>query len=115
MNFNFLFKTKSWQSVLAADVHAAITRGPENPGDERRINLIACEATLEHVLSSIGARNRAQTAGKHLITGASARLTLRAAPDLHLNAGVSNFWQKRHGSPDSLAAVARERARRTET
>ena len=64
---------------------------------------------------SIGARNtRDRTGRKHLITGASARLSLRAAPDIQLNAGVSNFWQKRHGSqpeaPDALAAFARQRA-----
>lgn len=114
MNFNFLFKTKSWQSVLAADMHAAIKRG-ESAAEERRINLIDYEGTLEHVLMSIGARNtREQPGRKHLITGASARLSLRAAPDIQLNAGVSNFWQRRHGpqpeAPDALADLARQRA-----
>jgi hypothetical protein len=114
MNFNFLFKTKSCQSVLAADMHAASKRA-ESVGEERRINLIDYEGTLEHVLMTIGARSSGDRNGrKHLITGASARLSLRAAPDIQLNAGVSNFWQKRHGSqpeaPDTLAALARQRA-----
>jgi hypothetical protein len=115
MNFNLLFKTTSWQSILAADVHAAIKRGMEASGEERRINLIDYEATVEHVLMSIGPHRTGERPGKkHLISGASARLTLRAAPDIQLNAGVSNFWQKRHGSqpqaPDALATLARQRA-----
>jgi hypothetical protein len=115
MNFNLWFKTKSWQSILAADVHAAIKRGMER--EERRINLIDYEATLEHVLFSIGAPNGGRLTGrKHLITGASARLTLQAAPDIRFNAGVSNFWQKRRGSQpeasDVLAALAHERVQR---
>ena len=115
MNFNLLFKTKSWQSILAADVHAAIKRGMER--EDRRINLINYEATLEHMLFSIGPRNGGRPTGrKHLITGASARLTLQAAPDIRFNAGVSNFWQKRRGSQpegsDLLAALAHQRAQR---
>ena len=115
MNFNLLFKTKSWQSILAADVHAAIKRGMETK--ERRINLIDYEATLEHMVFSIGARNGGRLTGrKHLITGASARLTLQAAPDIRFNAGVSNVWQKRRGSQpeasDALTALAHERAQR---
>jgi hypothetical protein len=115
VNFNFLFNTRSWQSILAADVHAAIKRGMETSGKERRINLIDYEATVEHVLMSIGPHRTGERPGKrHLISGASARLTLRAAPDIQLNAGVSNFWQKRQGSqpqaPDALATLARQRA-----
>ena len=114
MNFNFLFKTKSWQSVLAADMHAAMKRA-ESVGEERRINLFDYEATLEHMLLSIGAPNGGRLTGrKHLITGASARLTLQAAPEIRFNAGVSNFWQKRRGSQpeasDVLTALAHERA-----
>ena len=117
MNFTLLFKTKSWQSILAADVHAAIKRGLERAGEERRINLIDYEATLEHVFFSISARNGGRPTGrKHLITGASARLTLQAAPDIRFNAGVSNFWQKRRGSQpeasDVLTALEHERAQR---
>lgn len=115
MNFNFWFKTKSWQSILAADVHAAIKRGMER--EERRINLIDYEATLEHMLFSIRAPKGGRLTGrKHLITGASARLTLQAAPDIRFNAGVSNFWQKRRGSQpaaaDLLAALGHDRAQR---
>jgi hypothetical protein len=114
MNFNIWFKMKSWQSILAADVDAAFRRGIGHAGEERRINLIDCEATLEHMLLSVGARNRGRPTGmKHLITGASARLTLRSAPDIRLNAGVYNFWQKRHGSqpeaPDPKPALGRKR------
>jgi hypothetical protein len=99
-------------------MHAAMKRA-ESVGEERRINLIDYDATFEHVLMSIGARNtRERPARKHLITGASARLSLRAAPDIQLNAGVSNFWQKRHGSQgevsEALAALARQRAHKTE-
>ena len=109
MNFNILFKMKSWQSVLAADVGAAINRSIASAGEERRINLIGYDASLEHMLLSVGAGNRGRATGaKHLITGASARLTLRAAPDLQFNAGVSNFWQKRQRSPDSLLAPVRQ-------
>jgi hypothetical protein len=116
VNFSFLFKTKSWQSVLAADLGAAINRRMAKAGEERRINLITCDATLEHMLLSVGARNSDQGAGtKHLISGASARLTLRAAPDIQLNAGVSNFWEKRRGSSEPLTSVARDRAQSTTT
>src|SRR5207247_469637 len=109
VNFNVLFKMKSWQSVLVADVGAAIKRSVARAGEERRINLIGYDATLEHMLMSVGARNRGRTAGmKHLITGASARLTLSAAPDIQLNAGVSNFWQKRQRSPGALATPVRQ-------
>ena len=108
MNFNILFKMKSWQSVLAADVGAAINRSIASSGEERHINLIGYDASLEHMLLSVGARNRGRSGTKHLITGASARLTLRAAPDLQFNAGVSNFWQKRQRSPDSLLAPVRQ-------
>jgi len=108
MNFNFLFKTGSWQSVLAADVHAAAKRAMTGAGEERRINLIDCEATLDHMLLSIGSRDAGRASRmKHLITGASARLTLRAAPDIRLNAGVSNFWQKRHGAQPGLTRSTR--------
>jgi hypothetical protein len=115
VNFNLLFRTKSWQSILAADIHAAIKRGMER--EERRINLIDYEATLEHMLFSIGAGNGGRLTGrKHLITGASARLTLQAAPDIRFNAGVSNFWQKRQGpqpeAPDLLAALGHGRVQR---
>jgi hypothetical protein len=118
VKFNILFKLKSWQSILAGEVQAAMNRRIETAGGERRINLIDYEATLEHMLLSVGARNGDKLAGmKHLITGASARLSLRAAPDIQINAGVSNFWQKRHGShsqaPDSLAALAATRARKS--
>jgi Transposase IS200 like len=108
VNFNFLFQMKSWQSVLAADVETAIKRGMAKAGEGRRINLIDCEASLDHMLLSIGGRKGGRSGRmKHLITGASARLSLRAAPDIRLNAGVSNFWQTRYGSQpgadDSLA------------
>jgi hypothetical protein len=113
VNFSTWFKTKSWQSILAADVHAAMKRG-KSPREERRINLIDYEGTLEHVLMTIGARNGERPGRKHLVTGASARLALRAAPDIQLNAGVSNFWQTRRGSQpeasDALAGLARQRA-----
>ena len=96
MNFNFLFNAKSWQSVLAADVDAGFKLATKNAGGERRISLIDCEATLDHMLLSIGTPKRDQASQrKHLITGASARFTLRAAPDIRLDAGVSNVWQKR--------------------
>ena len=100
MNFNFLFNAKSWQSVLAADLDARMRRATKGAGGERRISLIDCEATLDHMLLRIGARksDRADRR-KHLITGASARFTLRAAPDIRLNAGVSNIWQKRTSAP----------------
>ena len=51
MNFNFLFNTKSWQSVLAADVDAAFKRAAKGTGGERRISLIDWDATLEHTLA----------------------------------------------------------------
>jgi hypothetical protein len=115
VNFNVLFKMKSWQSVLAADVGAAINRSIARAGEERRINLIGYDATLEHMLLSVGARNRGRVTGpKHLITGASARLTVSAAPDLEFNAGLSNFWQKRQSSSDTLAASVRQTAHRTD-
>lgn len=96
MHFTVWFKTKSWQSILAADMHAAIKRGIERSREERRITLIDCEAALDHMLLSIGARRDDQLSTmRHLITGASARFSLRAAPDIRLSAGVSNFWQKR--------------------
>src|SRR5438105_5020679 len=92
---------KSWQSVLAADVGAAINRSIASAGEERRISLIGYDASLEHMLMSVGSGKRGRTARtKHLITGASARLTVSAAPDIQLNAGVSNFWQKRQSSAD---------------
>jgi REP element-mobilizing transposase RayT len=100
VNFNFLFNTKSWQSVLAADVDAGVKRATKSAEGERRISLIDCEATLDHMLLSIGARKSDHASRrKHLITGASARFTLRAAPDIRFNAGVSNFWQKRTSAP----------------
>jgi REP element-mobilizing transposase RayT len=100
VNFNFLFNTKSWQSVLAANVDAAFKRSIEDASGERHISLIDCETALDHMLLSIRARRRDEPSGRrHLITGASARLTLRAAPDIRLNAGVSNFWRKRTPAP----------------
>lgn len=112
MNFSICFKAKSWQSILAADVDAAIKRGIGSAGEERRIKLIDCEASLEHMLLSIGARDGGHLSRmKHLITGASARLKLQAAPDIRFEAGVSQFWQKRQGSApvpaDTLAAARR--------
>jgi hypothetical protein len=96
VNLNFLFNTRSWQSVVAADVNGAFKRATTSLGGERRISLIDCEAGVDHVLLTIGARQAgASSAKKHLITGASARVSLRAAPDIRLNAGISNFWQKR--------------------
>ena len=113
-NFNILFKMKSWQSVLAADVGAAINRSIARADEERRIHLIGYDATLEHMLMSVGARNRGRAAGtKHLITGASARLTLSAARDIEFNAGVSNFWQKRQ-SPADLPSLNLTRPSPTE-
>lgn len=107
MNFNAWFKTKSWQSVLAADVDAAIKRAIRSAGEERRVNLFDCEATLDHMLLSIGARDGGHLGRmKHLVTGASARLSLRAAPDIRFNAGVSNFWQKgRQSQPADSGAL----------
>ena len=106
VNINIWFKPKSWQSVLAAEVNAGISRGIRSAREERRINLIDCEATLEHMLLSVGARNRGRLTGmKHLVTGASARLTLRAAPDIRFNAGVSNYWQVRHGLQPPVPAT----------
>ena len=100
MNFNFLFNAKAWQSVLAADVDAGFKRATKSAGGERRISLIDCEATLDHMLLSIGAgKSDHASRRKHLITGASARFTLRAAPDIRLDAGVSNIWQKRTAAP----------------
>jgi hypothetical protein len=100
MNFNFLFNTKSWQSVLAADVHAGFKRATKGAAGERRISLLDCEASLEHTLLSIGQRQSGQLSQmKHLITGASARLSLRAAPDIRVNAGISNYWRKRTPAP----------------
>jgi hypothetical protein len=100
MNFNFLFQTKSWQSVLAADLGARFNRAAKSPQGERRISLIDLDATLEHTLMSIGARRSDRASHrKHLITGASARFSLRAAPDIRVDAGVSNFWQKRIPAP----------------
>jgi hypothetical protein len=96
VNFNFLFNTRSWQSVVAADLNGAFKRASRSPGGERRISLIDCEAALDHMLLTIGAGRASVRSGKkHLITGASARVSLRAAPDIRLNAGISNFWQKR--------------------
>jgi hypothetical protein len=100
VNFNVLFNAKSWQSVLAADVAAGFKRATEDAGGERRISLIDCEVTLDHMLLRIGARKSSLAdPRKHLITGASARFTLRAAPDIRLDAGVSNIWQKRTAAP----------------
>jgi len=110
MNFNFLFKTGSWQSVLTADVDAAVKRAITSAGAERRISLIDCEATLDHMLLSIGARGAGEASRmKHLITGASARVTLRAAPDIRINAGVSNFWQTRYGQEPITPATGEQR------
>jgi REP element-mobilizing transposase RayT len=119
VKFNVWFKTKSWQSVVAADVNAAIKRAIKRTGEERRINLIDCEATVDHMLLNIGARDGGHlNRMKHLVTGASARVTLRAAPDIRFDAGISNFWQMRHGTqpgaPDSLGTSRRGAPKGTE-
>ena len=107
MNFSFLFKTKSWQSVVAAEVDAARKRAANTHDNGRRINLIDCEASLDYMLLSLGERGGSRLSRmKHLVSGASARLALRAAPDIRLNAGVSNYWQIRHGSQPA-GSVAR--------
>jgi hypothetical protein len=100
VNFNFLLKTKSWQSVLAADVDAGFKRATKSAAGERRISLLDYQATLEHTLMSIRQRKGGElNRMKHLITGASARFSLRVAPDIRLKAGVSNFWQRRARAP----------------
>lgn len=96
MNFSIYFKTRSWQSVLSADVDAAIQHDATTSAEERRISLIDLEASADHVLMLIGARNGRRPGPKHLITGGSARLQLRAAPHIRFDAGITNFWQRRN-------------------
>jgi REP element-mobilizing transposase RayT len=112
VNFNAWLKTNSRQWIFAGDIDAAIKRAIRDAGEERRINLFEWEASLDHMRLRVGTRDGDhQSRMKQLINGASARLMLRAASDIRLDAGVSHFWQETHGSeagvPDLPSAVRR--------
>jgi len=110
--FNVWLKTKSRQWLLAGDIDAAVKRAIKGSGEERRINLLEWEATLDHMRLRIRARDGGRlTRMMHLLSGASARVKLRAASDLQLEGGLSQFWQKREGSQpvDSAALSAMSR------
>jgi len=99
VNFNVWLKTNSRQWIFAGDIDAMVKRAIRDGAERKRINLFECEAMVDHMRLRIGepaAGSISRT--KQLLTGASARLTFRAAPDIEFNAGVSHFWQKRHGA-----------------
>jgi len=108
VHFNFWFKTKSRQWVFAGDLDAAVKRAIRGAGEERRINLLEWDATLDHMRLRIGARDSGRLSRMmHLLSGASARVKVRAASDLQLEGGLSHFWQKREGSqPVDAAALS---------
>jgi REP element-mobilizing transposase RayT len=112
VHFNFWLKTKSRQWVFAGDLDAAVRRAIKGAGEERRINLLEWEATLDHMRLRIGARDGGRLSRMmHLLSGASARVKLRAASDLQLEGGLSHFWQQGQGSqplaPGAISAVRR--------
>jgi REP element-mobilizing transposase RayT len=118
--FNVWLKTKSRQWLFAGDIDAAVKRAIKRSGEERRINLLEWEATLDHIRLRIGARDRGHLSRmRHLLSGASARVKLRAASDLQLEGGLSHFWQKGQGSqplgPGALSTMSRYMGRREET
>ena len=119
MYFNVWLKTKSRQWLLAGDIDAAVKRAIKGSGEERRINLLEWEATLDHMRLRIRARDGGRlTRMMHLLSGASARVKLRAASDLQLEGGLSHFWQNRQGSqplaPGALSTMSRYMGRREE-
>jgi REP element-mobilizing transposase RayT len=118
--FNVWLKTKSRQWLFAGDIDAAVKRAIKGSGEERRINLLEWEATLDHMRLHIGARDRGRLSRmRHLLSGASARVKLRAASDLQLEGGLSHFWQKGQGSQPLnrgvLSTISRYMGRREET
>jgi REP element-mobilizing transposase RayT len=120
VHFNFWLKTKSRQWVFAGDLDAAVKRAIKGAGEERRINLLEWDATLDHMRLRIRARDGGRLSQmKHLLSGASARVKLRAASDLQLEGGLSHFWQKRQGAqplaPGALSTMSRYMGRREET
>jgi REP element-mobilizing transposase RayT len=111
VNFNLLLKTKSRQWVLAGDIEAAVKRALRDAGEERRINLIDWEASLDSMHLRIGPQKKHPSRTQHCVSGASARLKLRAAPGIRLAAGASAFSQKRNesqlGAPGGLSRAWR--------
>ncbi len=116
MYFNVWLKTRSRQWVLAGDFDAMFKRAVREGAERRRISLLECEAMLDHMRLRIGARDGGPVARMmHVLSGASARLVVRAASDIRVEAGVSNFWRKGQG-PEADAAISavRRRMRRSE-
>ena len=120
MYFNVWLQTKSRQWLFAGDIDAAVRRAIKGSGQERRINLLEWEATLDHMRLRIRPDDSGRLSRmRHLLSGASARVKLRAASDLQLEGGLSHFWQKRQGAqplaPGALATMSRYMGRREET
>jgi REP element-mobilizing transposase RayT len=118
--FNVWLQTKSRQWLFAGDIDAAVRRAIKGSGQERRINLLEWEATLDHMRLRIRPGDGGRLSRmRHLLSGASARVKLRAASDLQLEGGLSHFWQKRQGAqplaPGALATMSRYMGRREET
>jgi len=102
VHFNVWLKTNSRQWIFAGDIDAKLKGAIRDGAERKRINLLEWEAMVDHMRLRIGGQDAGNISRiKHLLTGASARLTLRAAPDIQFNAGLSHFWQKRQGQTAS--------------
>lgn len=96
--YHVWFATRKRKWLLQGDVEQAIESLLRKAAEDKGIRLLAQGTMVDHVhlLLELG---QEEDLGKvmHLLKGLTARQVFQQFPELHLDAGLGHFWQRRYG------------------
>jgi len=110
--FHVWFATKYRKWLLQGDVLDEARRLLSEIASEKRIELLECEAIVDHVHLVLSLSDKAQLPNAMMnLKGVSARRLFERFPELKLDAHTNNFWQIGYGSkivsPNALSTTKR--------
>lgn len=98
MFFHVWFAPKGRKWLLQGDVEHVVQDSLTQVDREHGIRMIAHSLIVDHVHLLLELSHEQGLSGAvRLLKGASARKVFQQCPELRLDAGVRNFWQKRYG------------------
>jgi len=106
--YHVWYSTKRRKWLLVGDVGEAAKELMVAVAREKNIDLVECEATVDHVHLLVAADDRTHLSkAMRLLKGTTSRRLFQRFPDLKLDAGIESFWQHRYAAkivPEPAAA-----------
>lgn len=100
----FATKRRGW--ILQGEINEAIKAALWETARDKVIDLLVCETMVDHVHLLIRIEPTNLPKVMQALKGISSKAVLQKFPELKLDAGVGNFWQRHYGAkpvPDEAA------------